>query len=256
MPNVDPSGKTPVGITGLNTAGAPTNNVNADALGNLFTINQDVVGTLTALGALNATVALAIQGAASVGFQINAGTLIGTITAQYSMDGGTSWKQAQFYDSALSTTTNTITFSSANALNILSVLPGGGASNVRVIVTAYTSGTAQAFLRASQISAAAGAVTAAAFGTIINTTPTLTSNTATQVLASNSNRKYACVSNNTGFTVSMQMGTGTGLNSTSKGIVIPTGNFYEFKGDNLYTGAIFIYTQAGGTVIGITEGTP
>jgi len=247
---------TPVGLTGLTSANVPTTPVGSDTLGNLNTTIPDSVSATSALGALNASVSLDIHGQASVGFQLAAGTLIGTLTPQCSLDGGTTWVNCSFYNNATSSVTSTLVFSAANTLSVLSILPIGGSSQVRVLVTAYTSGTANGLLRASQVTAAAGALTAAAFGTVTNTSPTLTANAATQVLAANTSRKYAYISNNTGFSISIQFGSATGLNSTSKGLVIASGNFYELKGDNLYTGAVFAYTQAGGTVLGIAEGTP
>lgn len=247
----------PIKIVGSTATGLPTNPVNSDALGNLFTVSQDVAGSSTAMGALNAAVNLALQGAASVGLQLAAGTLIGTLVCECSLDGGATYPGIGiFYDPSNSTQFPSLVFSSANTAKTLSILPVGGSSHIRIRVSAFSSGTANAILRASQVNGAAGAVTAAAFSTVTNTTPTLTANSATQILASNVNRKYAYISNNTGFSVSIQFSSATGLNSTSKGLVIATGNYYELKGDNLYTGAVFAYTQAAGTVLGIAEGTP
>lgn len=260
-------------ISGVSSSGGvPDNYADVNSAGSLQVAGQGVAGTpaggivsvhtpdtttsSTALAALNATVAISMAGLSSAGFQILSGTLIGTLTPESSIDGGTTWAPASFYDPSNSTISSNVVFASANATKVLSVLPIGGSSNIRVRVSAYTSGTANSLLRASQVTGAAGAVTAAAFATVTNTSPSLTSATATQILAANANRKYAYISNNTGFSVSIQFGSGTGLNSTSKGLVIATGNFYELKGDNLYTGAIFAYTQAGGTVLGVAEGTP
>ncbi len=105
----------------------------------------------TALGALNATVSLAVNGLNSVGFQLAAGTLIGTIKPQASIDGGTTWLDVQFFDFANSSNVSSITFSASNTLKILSINTISGSSHIRVIVSAYTSGTANAILRASQI---------------------------------------------------------------------------------------------------------
>lgn len=259
MANADPqAGKNsvPVGITGLNSTGVPTNFVNADSLGNLFIVAPDAVGTSTALGALNASVSLQIQGKSSVGFQLTAGTLIGTVTPECSIDGGTTWAQASFFDPANSTIVTSITFASSNGTKVLSILPIGGSSHVRVRVSAYTSGTANGLVRASEITGSAGAVTAAAFGTVTNAYISLGTNTTTQLLAANSNRKYAYISNNSGGSIAIQFGSATGLTSAAKGLVIPNGNFYELKGDNLYTGAVFAFTNSSGLVIAVTEGTP
>jgi hypothetical protein len=222
----------------------------------LHTQTPDTTTASTALGALNATVQIAMAGLSSVGFQISAGTFIGTLTPQCSVDGGTTWADASFYNPVSSSITSTLVFSSANTLQILSVLPIGGSSHVRILVSAYTSGTANALLRASQVTGAAGAVTAAAFGTVNNTYIALTANTTTQLIVANTNRKYLYVSNNSGGLIAIQFGSATGLTSAARGLVIPNGSFYELKGDNLYTGAIFAYTNSSGLVVAVTEGTP
>lgn len=222
----------------------------------LHTQTPDTQTASTALGALNAAVSITMAGLASAGFQITAGTLIGTITPECSIDGGTTWAQASFYDPSNSTVSTTLVFGSANTTKVLSVLPIGGSSNVRVRVSAYTSGTANALLRASQVTGAAGAVTAAAFGTVINSYIALTANTTTQLLAANSNRKYAYISNNSGGLIAIQFGSATGLTTAARGLVIPNGNYYELKGDNLYTGAVFAFTNSSGLTVAVTEGTP
>lgn len=216
----------------------------------------DTTVASTALGALNATIQITMAGLSSVGFQLAAGTLIGTITPQCSIDGGTTWVGCNFYSSASSAVSSSITFATANTLTILSILPVGGSGLVRVIVTAYTSGTANAVMRASEVTAAAGAITAAAFGTVNNTYVTLNVNTTTELIVANPIRKYLYISNNSGGLIVIQFGSATGLTSTARGLVIPNNNYYELKGDNLYTGPIFAYTTASGLVIAVTEGTP
>lgn len=216
----------------------------------------DTTTASTALGALNAAVSMIVAGLASTGFQILAGTFIGTLVPECSIDGGTTWTTASFYDPSNSTVSSSLVFGSANTTKILSILPIGGSSNVRVRVSIFTSGTANAVLRASQVTGAAGAVTAAAFGNVTNTYISLNVNTTTQLLTANSNRKYAYISNNSGGLIAIQFGSATGLTSAARGLVIPNGSFYELKGDNLYTGAIFAYTNSSGLVIAVTEGTP
>jgi hypothetical protein len=103
-----------------------------------------------ALGALNANVSISMTGLQTVGFQMSSGTFIGTITPQYSIDGGTSWQTCSFLNTSTGNISSTYTFSAANTLTILGVIPAGGATNVRVIVTAYTSGTANCILTASE----------------------------------------------------------------------------------------------------------
>ncbi len=103
-----------------------------------------------ALGALNATVSIAMAGLQTVGFQMAAGTFIGTITPQCSVDGGTNWATCSFLNPSSGNITSSFTFTSANGLTILGIIPIGGATNVRVQVSAYTSGTANCILSASQ----------------------------------------------------------------------------------------------------------
>jgi len=236
---------------------AITSSSNGTAADQLLHVQApDTTTASTALGALNATVSVTTAGLSSVGFQLASGTLIGTIVPECSIDGGTTWVSCTFFNSVSSSVTSSVVFSSANTLTVLSVLPIGGSSTVRVRVSAYTSGTANALMRASMVTAAAGAITAAAFGNVSNNYITLTANTTTQLLTANTNRKYAYISNNSGGLISIQFGTATGLTSTARGLVIPNGNFYELKGDNLYTGAVFAYTNASGLVVAVTEGTP
>lgn len=241
-----------------NSSGVEITSVSNGVAGDqLLTIQTpDTTTSTTALGALNASVSITMAGLSSCGFQILAGTLIGTVVPECSLDGGATWVSCSFYNTANSSVTTSLVFGSSNTLQVLSVLPIGGASNVRVRVSAYTSGTANSILRASMVTAAAGAVTAAAFGNVVNTYVSLTANTTTQLLTANTNRKYAYISNNSGGTIAIQFGSATGLTSAARGLVIPNSNFYELKGDNLYTGAVFAYTNASGLVIAVTEGTP
>jgi hypothetical protein len=234
-----------------------TSNSNNNA-GNqlLHAQTPDTTTAVVALGALNGNINIALSGLASVGFQISAGTLIGTITPQCSIDGGTTWFPATFYDSANSTVSTSITFASANTTKGLAILPVGGSSHVRVIVTAYISGTANSLLRASQVIGAAGAVTAAAFGTITNTYVLLTASVATLILAVNVNRKYAYFSNPSSSNITLQMGSSTGLTGTNRGLSIPSQSFFELRGDNLFTGNVYAFTTSGSVTVSVAEGTP
>lgn len=229
-----------------------TNNGNAaDQV--LHSWSPDTTTASTVLGALNALISISVMGHASVGFQINAGTLIGTLIPMCSIDGGITYVNCSFYDSSNSTISNSIVFGSANTLKVLSILPIGGSSHVQVKVTAYTSGTANSILRASEVTAAAGAVTAAAFGTVSLTYPATIANTAVLLLAANINRKYAMISSPS-VSIQIQIGTSTGLSNTT-GFNISSGGFYEFKGDNLFTGNIYGIAASVKT-ISVTEGTP
>lgn len=107
----------------------------------------DVTAT-GALGALNAAVTITTPGLAGVGFQLAAGTLIGTIVAEVSYDGGTTWN-ANYFDQNNKLTS--IVFGSANTAQAGSLIGEAGAGQYRVRVSAYTSGTANITLRASEI---------------------------------------------------------------------------------------------------------
>jgi hypothetical protein len=132
-----------------------------------------------ALGALNANVSIAMAGLQTVGFQMAAGTFIGTVTPQYSIDGGTSWLTCSFLNASTGNITSSFTFTSSNTLTILGIIPGGGATNVRVIVTAYTSGTASCILSATQtLSATSQSGSIQGSGTIAALNQTVVASTA------------------------------------------------------------------------------
>jgi hypothetical protein len=106
----------------------------------------DVSGALAALGALNAVATIAAAGYDSVGMFLAAGTLIGTITPQASFDGGTTWVNTFFDEAGTSNKVSSITFISANTYTARTIVGVGGASHYQVIVSAYTSGTANCTL--------------------------------------------------------------------------------------------------------------
>jgi hypothetical protein len=152
---------------GAGTTGAQTLRVAAntyDGFGNAITsasngnagqqlLNVQVPNTTVApvaLNALNAFVSIAMAGLQTVGFQLAAGTFIGTVTPQCSIDGGTNWVTCSFLNPATGGISNSFTFTTSNTLTILGIVPVSGSTNVRVIVTAYTSGTASSILSASE----------------------------------------------------------------------------------------------------------
>ena len=152
---------------GAGTTGAQTLRVAAntyDGFGNAITsasngnagqqlLNVQVPNTTVApvaLNALNAFVSIAMAGLQTVGFQLAAGTFIGTVTPQCSIDGGTNWVICSFLNPATGGISNSFTFTTSNTLTILGIVPVSGSTNVRVIVTAYTSGTASSILSASE----------------------------------------------------------------------------------------------------------
>src|ERR1017187_7190174 len=95
-------------------------------------------GSLTAL---NSTISILAAGTSSASFQV-LGTWVGTIIAEASLDGGTTWTtESMIFDGW----TIGISMSANNFGNIASV----GYSNIRLRMSAYTSGTAIVYLRST-----------------------------------------------------------------------------------------------------------
>ena len=111
---------------------------------------QDVVGT-GVLGALNAAVTVIHPGLQSVGFQLVAGTLVGTLVPEVSFDGGVTWVQTFFYNPTTGNIAPSLVFSIANTSQTRTILTTGGEGQVRVRVSAFTSGTANATVRATSV---------------------------------------------------------------------------------------------------------
>lgn len=99
-----------------------------------------------ALNALNASVQLTIAGHTTAGFQLVAGSLIGTIVAETSFDGGTTWNST-YID--IGNKVSSIVFSSSNTATAGTIVGVGGSGLVRIKVSAFTSGTASITLRGS-----------------------------------------------------------------------------------------------------------
>lgn len=155
---LDTSGR-PVTV-GAGTAGTPVGGV-ISIQGVSGGQAVPVTGTLTftpadvtasgALGALNAAVTVTHPGLASIGFQLAAGTLVGTIVPEVSFDGGTTWNATFFDNPANGNITSSLVFGSSNTATALSIVGVGGTGQTRVRVSAFTSGTANATVRASDI---------------------------------------------------------------------------------------------------------
>jgi hypothetical protein len=111
----------------------------------------DTVGATAALGALNATCTVALAGQNGAGLQLAAGTLVGTIVPELSFDGGTTWAGTFFDDPATSNKAASVVYGSANTATARTLVGAGGASTMRVRVSAFTSGTANCTLRASTV---------------------------------------------------------------------------------------------------------
>lgn len=148
-------------VGGAVTTAAPTyttgqmNPLSLDTSGNLR-----VTGTFTSSGtadttasgnlnALNAAVQIALAGQSNSGMQLAAGTLVGTIVPEISIDGGTTWVSTFFDDPVTGNKVSSIVFGSSNTATTRTIVGTGGASHARIRVSAYTSGTATCNLRAS-----------------------------------------------------------------------------------------------------------
>jgi hypothetical protein len=122
---------------------------NSISVGPVTVSQSDITGTGT-LNAVNATASITnLAGAAGAGMTLEAGTLVGTITPQVTNDGGTSWVNSFFDDPSTGNKVASIVYGSANGTTVRTIFVPKGASGVRVIVTAFTSGTATCNLRAS-----------------------------------------------------------------------------------------------------------
>lgn len=148
-------------VEGLGTAGSASGGVltiQGSASGTAIPVSGSVSVSPPAdttasgtLGALNASTSIAVSGQVSVGFQLSSGTLIGTIVPELSIDGGATWVQSQFDDPTTITMSSSIIFAASNTATTRSIVLTGGCSHARVRVSAYTSGTASAALRATQV---------------------------------------------------------------------------------------------------------
>lgn len=125
-----------------------------DVSGNLkvagsFTPANPADGTASgSLGALNASVVLALTGYYGVGVNLSSG-LVGSVQAFLSYDGGVTYpRQTEFY--APDTGSFGLTISNPNGAYGISLT--GGASHVKILVSAYSSGSTTATLRSTYAS--------------------------------------------------------------------------------------------------------
>jgi hypothetical protein len=146
-----------IGDSGKNSAQLsdgtyPWRKASVDATGALKVSSggsADTVGS-GSLGALNSTVSIAMAGQTSCGMQLSSGTLIGTIVPEISIDGGTTWVGTYFDDPVTNSKTSSLTFTASNTAATKTIIGVGGCSNVRVRVSAYTSGTTACAIRGNQ----------------------------------------------------------------------------------------------------------
>jgi hypothetical protein len=149
----------------------------------------DTIGSVVALNALNVAASVAMNGQGGSGMLLAAGTLVGTLTPELSFDGGSTYpKTTFFYDPSTLATSSTIVFGAANPATALSIIVSGGATNVRVRISTFVSGTANASLRATAASAPQNALgivgtspgTAALVGSTVQVQPASLDPCATQ----------------------------------------------------------------------------
>jgi hypothetical protein len=141
--SVDAAGA--ISISGSFSA-AGTADVVSAAAPTTFNANTICTGTLLLAGE---------QGA---GFQLDSGgTLVGTLTPQYSIkDTGSDWTTTQFIDQNGSKTPS-ISATNPNTLNQLGIVVVTGTRRVQVCTTAYTSGTGTGFAVAAFVQGGAAA---------------------------------------------------------------------------------------------------
>lgn len=154
--STDTSGRTVV--VGAGTAGAAAGGV-VTVQGSASGTPIPVSGTFTsggtadvtatgALGALNAAVQVITAGLETVGFQLAAGTLVGTIVPEVSFDGGTTWVST-YFDTASGGKVASIALTNPSPATAATIVGVGGSGISRVRVSAYTSGTANVTVRAT-----------------------------------------------------------------------------------------------------------
>jgi len=130
-------------VAGFGSPGAPTGGV-------LSAQTPDTANNGT-LNSLNASVQVSVLGNSGAGIQLSAGTLIGTIIPELSFDGGNTWTATFFDDPASGLISSSVIFTVSNTDTIRTIIGAGGASHVRVRVSAFTSGSAFCRIRASQL---------------------------------------------------------------------------------------------------------
>lgn len=134
-----------VTVTGSVTIGSPI--VTATNAVRVSDPKTDATSTAS-LNVLNAAVTLDMSGSSGCGFQLQAGTLVGTLTPEASFDGGTTWVATGFYDVDTKGIAETITVSSTTTSRNILLPAGTGLARVRV--SAFTSGASTGVLRGSQ----------------------------------------------------------------------------------------------------------
>jgi len=110
--------------------------------------DNNLIGATGILGAANATVNIILAGRYGCGFHLAAGTLAATLTPETSIDNGTTWVATKFID-VTGTQSSSLILTNPNSATEIGISVMGGVQQVRVRVSAYTSGTAQGFIVAT-----------------------------------------------------------------------------------------------------------
>ncbi len=230
-----------------NSSGTEITSASNGAAGNqlLHVQNPDTTTASTALGALNAALSIAMTGLPAVGFQLSVGTLIGTVVAEASLDGGTTWATCGIIESNSSSIVNNFTFTVSNTLKIASIIPLNGASHIRVRVSAYTSGTANALLRAT---ATRGVNQSISSTQIVSSLPAAT--ITSDILINSGVTRYTTYTATQNIAIKQFYAAGTGIGQQRLFYYSPsttqflTGGDFEAAGD---VGTTWLWTSAAGT---------
>lgn len=213
------------------------------------------------ISALNETVELETNGV-SGGKAAVTGTWVGTIKFEQSID-DINW----FPIGTFSGTTGAILSQTGISTNDIVVFVGiAGVAKIRARFDSYTSGSAVVSLRASngvsnvfvdnlipgnlRTQAHLHAGNGISNG---NHTRVGVSNSSVPLLADNTSRKYVLISNNSGVTIYLKLGSTAVV---GEGITLLSGGSYEINVLNLWTGSINAIRSGGGTAtIDVFEGT-
>lgn len=207
-----------------------------------ISINTPDVTATGSLGALNAAVPIALAGTSGVAMQLVAGSLVGTIVPEISFDGGTTWVGTFFDDPTTGNKVSSIVFASNNTATARTLVSADGASNMRVRVSLYTSGTATANLRGSSQNEPSVLFSGTAGGVLPPTIAQMggTDGANLRAMSTDTSGHPVIVGPGTAGTPSGGVVT---IQGVSGGTVVP-GNITQFGGVNISTG-----TGASGTGI-------
>lgn len=111
----------------------------------------DVVGPVSTLANINDVAVVSAEGHSTFGVAVQAGSFVGAIAPECSMDGGVSW-YATFFDLSDTSKVAVMNLNAPTATSQATLVPVGGCGLYRVRVTAVAVGNVQAQLRATMAS--------------------------------------------------------------------------------------------------------